>query len=177
MPLAAIAALCGLSLGAAFVLFKFLQSTAKVENPQYQLGGAAAGFVVILGVLSVTYMKVNDKQSADALKSANQQIQDLQTKLQSDEQRLKSFDVEVTYAGTVSPSLQNANVVFAIAEAKVEQSGRFAFKVHAIQPQDLPSIYVIGPQSHAPYKQLFPEDKSTDLTIPTQLSEARGGGL
>jgi len=168
MPLAAIAALCGLSLGAAFVLFKFLQSTASVTKPEYQLGGAAAGFVVILGVLSVTYMKVSDKQSADALKSANQQIQDLQTKLQNAEQRLRVLDADVTYDGTVSPSLQDANVVFAIAEAKIQQNGRFAFKVHAIQPQDLPSIYVIGPQSHAPYKQIFPEDKTTDLTIPTQ---------
>jgi len=167
MPLAAIAALCGLSLGAAFVLFKFLQSTASVTKPEYQLGGAAAGFVVILGVLSFTYMKVSDKQSADALKSANQQIQDLQAKLQNAEQRLKTFEAPVTYAGSVSPSLQDAYVVFAIAEAKVQQDGRFAFKTHSIQPADLPSIYVIGPQSHTPYKQLFPEDKTTELTIST----------
>jgi len=112
-------------------------------------------------------MKVSDKQSADALKSANQQIQDLQAKLQNAEQRLKTFEAPVTYAGSVSPSLQDAYVVFAIAEAKVQQDGRFAFKTHSIQPADLPSIYVIGPQSHTPYKQLFPEDKTTELTIST----------
>jgi hypothetical protein len=52
MTLMVIAALCGLSLLAAFVLFKFLQSTASISKPEYQLGGAAAGFVVILVVLS-----------------------------------------------------------------------------------------------------------------------------
>ncbi|HTP68532.1 MAG TPA: hypothetical protein VMJ35_06470 [Dongiaceae bacterium] len=165
MPLAAIAALCGLSLGAAFVLFKFLQSTASVSKPEYQLGGAAAGFVVILGVLSVTYMKVNDKQSADALKSANQQIQDLQAKLQKAEDRLKTLDADVTYSGTVSPALHDANVVFAVKEAKVQEDGRFVLNVRAVHPKDLPSIYVIGPQSRAPYKQVFPEDNSSALTI------------
>jgi hypothetical protein len=47
MPLLVITALFTMSLLAAWVLFKILQSTASVSKPEYQLGGAAAGFVVI----------------------------------------------------------------------------------------------------------------------------------
>jgi|KBSMisStaDraftv2_1062788.scaffolds.fasta_scaffold09948_6 hypothetical protein len=167
MPLVVITALFSMSLLAAWVLFKLLQSTATVTKPEYQLGGAAAGFVVILSILSLTYMQVNSKQSDDNLKSANQQIADLQKKVDIGKSCLEVEKAEVTYAGSVSPALQEANVIFAVKEAKVQQDGRFAFKVQSIKPSDLPSIYVIGPDSHTPYKQLFPDDKTTDLTIST----------
>lgn len=167
MPLLVITALFSMSLLAAWVLFKILQSTATVTKPEYQLGGAAAGFVVILSILSLTYIQVKGKESDDNLKSAKQQIEDLQRKADIGKSCLEAVNAEVTYAGIVSPALQEANVVFAVKEAKVQQDGRFAFKVQSVKPSDLPSIYVIGPNSHTPYRQLFPEDKTTELTIPT----------
>jgi len=167
MPLLVITALFSMSLIAAWVLFNILKSTATVTKPEYQLGGAAAGFVIILSILSLTYIQVNGKLSDDNLKRALQQIGDLQKKVEAGKSCLEAEKEEVTYAGTVSPALREANVVFAITEAKVQQDGRFAFKVHNVNPSDLPSIYVIGPDSHTPYKQLFPEDKTTDLSIPT----------
>jgi len=169
MPLFVITALFSMSLFAAFVLFKILQSTGSAKTPGYELGGAAAGFVVILSILSATYMQVNNKLSDDNLRNARQQIAALTEKAEAGKACISAEKAEVTYAGTVSPALQEANVIFAVTEAKVQQDGKFAFKVHNVKPSDLPSIYVIGPQSHTPYKQLFPDDKSTDLTIPAKF--------
>jgi hypothetical protein len=167
MPLLVITALFSMSLIAAWVLFKILKSTATVTKPEYQLGGAAAGFVVILSILSLTYIQVNGKLSDDNLKNAQQQITELRQKVQDGQACLDAAEkAEVTYAGTVSPALQEANVIFAVTEARVQQDGRFAFKSN-INPAALPSIYVIGPDSHTPYKQLFPDDKTNELTIPT----------
>ncbi|HEY9123221.1 MAG TPA: hypothetical protein PK252_09005 [Bacteroidales bacterium] len=46
-----------LSMVAAFVLFKFLQSTAVINNKNYQAGGALAGFIIVLGA---SYMMINN---------------------------------------------------------------------------------------------------------------------
>ena len=164
MPLLVITALFSMSLIAAWVLFKILHSTATVTKPQYQLGGAAAGFVVILSILSITYIQVNGK--LNDVQSAQQRISDLEKKLELGKSCLEAEESEVTYAGTVSPALQEANVISVVTEAKVQQDGRFAFQSN-VPPSKLPSIYVIGPGSHTPYKQVFPEDKTTELTIPT----------
>jgi len=40
-----------LSLFAAWILFKFLQSTASITKKEYRMGGAAAGFLIIYGGL------------------------------------------------------------------------------------------------------------------------------
>ncbi len=40
-----------LSLAGAFVLFKFLKSSALIKSPSYQAGGALAGFLLIYGAL------------------------------------------------------------------------------------------------------------------------------
>src|ERR1035438_3545773 len=44
-----------LSLFAAWILFKFLQSTATITKKEYQMGGAAAGFLIIYGALYYSY--------------------------------------------------------------------------------------------------------------------------
>lgn len=108
MPLLVITALFTMSLLAAWVLFKILQSTASVSKPEYQLGGAAAGFVVILSILSLTYMQVNSRQIDDNLKNANQKIEELQKRADVGKSCLDAQKAEVTYAGTVSPALQEA---------------------------------------------------------------------
>lgn len=41
----------GLSLGCSYILFKTLKSSATIKKPKVKLGGAIAGFLVILGLL------------------------------------------------------------------------------------------------------------------------------
>jgi hypothetical protein len=45
--LVVVVALFACSLAAAVVLFKILQSTAVIQKKEYQVGGAAAGFLLI----------------------------------------------------------------------------------------------------------------------------------
>lgn len=48
MPFAIATGLVAVSLGAAYVLFRFLKSTAVIKGTKWQAGGALAGFLLIL---------------------------------------------------------------------------------------------------------------------------------
>jgi hypothetical protein len=165
MPLVVISVLFSLSLFAAWVLFRVLQSTATVSKPEYQLGGAAAGFVVILTILSLAYMQVDSRKNQDDINKLTTQLTQALADAAKGTACLAEQSAEVTYSGTVSPSVPYANVVLGVSEVQLQEDGRFAIKVHHVKPSDLPSIYVIGADSHAPYRQVFETDNPTSLTI------------
>ncbi len=165
MPLFVISVLFGLSLLAAWVLFKVLQSTATVSKPEYQLGGAAAGFVVILTLLSVTYIQVDNKKKQDNITKLTTERDQAIAEAAKANACLAEQSAEVTYSGTVTPALQDANVVLGVSEVQLQQNGKFAIKAHHVKPSDLPYIYVIGADSHAPYRQVFATDDPGNLTI------------
>lgn len=166
MTLLVISVLFSLSLLAAWVLFNLLKSTATVSKPEYQLGGAAAGFVVILTLLSLIYMQVSNKQNQDTINSLNAQLEKAKSDADQGRACLAEQSSEVTYSGTVSPAVQDATVVLGISEVQLQQDGKFAIKVRHVKPSDLPYIYVIGGDSHAPYKQVFASDDPKNLSIP-----------
>jgi len=166
MPLVIISVLFGLSLLAAWILFKVLQSTATVSKPEYQLGGAAAGFVVILTLLSVTYIQVDDKRNQNKITEITKQLADATTKASNGTECLAQQSAnEVIYSGTVTPPLTYATVVLGVSEVPLQRDGRFAIKVHNVKPSDFPYIYVIGEDANAPYKQVFAKDDPGNLTI------------
>jgi hypothetical protein len=166
MPLVVISVLFSLSLLAAWVLFNVLKSTAKVSKPEYQLGGAAAGFVVILTLLSVFYIQVGSKQNQDTINKLMSQLADARAEAEKGRACLADVATEVTYAGTVSPSVDAAYVVLGISSVQLQQDGKFAIKVRNVKPTDLPYLYVIGADSHAPYRQVFATDDPKNLSIP-----------
>jgi hypothetical protein len=166
MPLVVISVLFCLSLLAAWVLFNLLQSTATVSKPEYQLGGAAAGFVVILTLLSVTYIQVDDKKKQQNITELAADLQKAQAEAKRGSDCLKDQAAVVTYSGTVTPPLRDANVILGVSAVQLQQNGTFAINVHNVKPSDLPSIYVIGTESHSPYKQVFATDDPGKLTIP-----------
>ena len=166
MPLVVISVLFGLSLLAAWVLFKILKSTATVSKPEYQMGGAAAGFVVILSLLAITYIQVDDKTKQDTIRRLTAERDDAKEEAKEGNTCLAEQSAEVIYSGTVTPSLQDANVVLGVSAVQLQQDGRFAIKTHHVKPSDLPYIYVIGAESHAPYRQVFATDDPGNLTIP-----------
>jgi hypothetical protein len=165
MPLIVISVLFGLSLLAAWVLFKLLQSTATVNKPEYQLGGAAAGFVVILTLLIFGYSQLENKSVQANITKLTAELAD--AKAEADQGRACQAEqsAEVIFAGTVTPALQDAIVVLGVNEVQLQQNGQFAIKAQHVKPKDLPYIYVIGPGSHAPYKQVFATDDPGNLTI------------
>jgi hypothetical protein len=166
MPLLVISVLFTLSLFAAWVLFKLLRSTARVTKPEYQLGGAAAGFVVILTLLSLIYMQVGSRQNQDTINTLTMQLGEARAEAEKGRACLTDDVTEVTYSGTVSPAVQAAYVVLGISSVQLQQDGKFAIKVRHVKPSDLPYIYVIGAESRAPYRQVFATDDPRNLTIP-----------
>lgn len=167
MPLLVISVLFGLSLLAAWVLFAKLKATANVTNPKYQLGGAAAGFVVVMSLLSGTYIKVDDKSKGDKIKELSTKLKEADDKATAGESCLAGQSNEITYSGTVQPAIDNAYVVLSVSEGIVHPDGKFALKVPRVKPSDQPALYVIGANSRAPYKQLLAtDDPPTNLTIP-----------
>lgn len=166
MPLLVISVLFSLSLAAAWVLFKLLQSTATVTKPEYQIGGAAAGFVVILTLMSVVYMQVASKQSQDTINQLTTQLGEARADVEKGRACLADQATEVTYSGTVSPAVNAAYVVLGISSVQLQQDGKFAIKVRNVRPSDLPYLYVIGADSHAPYRQVFATDDPKNLAIP-----------
>jgi hypothetical protein len=166
MALAVISVLFGLSLLAAWVLFERLKSTATLSKPEYRLGGAAAGFVVILTILSVTYIQVDDKKKQDNIAKLTRERDDARAEAAKGKACLAEESAEVTYSGTVTPPVQDANVVLGVSEVQLQQNGKFAIRAHHVKPSDLPYIYVIGADSHAPYRQVFATDDPGNLAIP-----------
>jgi hypothetical protein len=166
MPLVVISVLFGLSLCAAWVLFKFLQSTATVKKPEYQIGGAAAGFVVIFTLLSLTYMQIDSRKNQDNITRLTTRLDEARAEADKGKTCLAEQATEITYEGTVSPSVPNAYVVLGVTAVQLQQDGRFAIKVHHVKPADLPNIYVIGADSRPPYRQVFADDDPKKITIP-----------
>jgi hypothetical protein len=167
MPLVIISVLFGLSLLAAYVLFKVLKSTATVTKPEYQLGGAAAGFVVILTLLSVTYIQVDNKKQQDNINDLRRKLDDAQSNAAKGKQCLdEQAAAEVVYSGTVTPAIQNANIVLGVSSVQLQPDGKFAIKGHSVKPTDFPYIYVIGADNRYPYRQVFATDDPKTLRIP-----------
>jgi hypothetical protein len=172
MPLVVISVLFGLSLLAAWVLFRVLQSTAAVKNKDYQLGGAAAGFVVILSLSSFTYIRVDNNTKQTQIDKLTSQLADETSEANKETAEAKKAKAslaaqssQVTYSGTVTPPVQAAYVVLGVTEEMLQPNGTFEIKSN-VKPADLPSIFVIGASSHAPYKQVFASDNPAKLTIP-----------
>ena len=166
MALLVISVLFSMSLLAAWVLFNVLKSTATVTKPEYQLGGAAAGFVVILSLLSVFYMQVGSKENQDTINSLTSQLTDARTEAEKGRTCLADQATEITYAGTVFPAVDAAYVVLGISSVQLQQDGKFAIKVRNVKPSDLPYLYVIGSDTRAPYRQVFETDDPKNLAIP-----------
>jgi hypothetical protein len=122
-----------LSLVAAWILFKFLQSTASINRKEYQMGGAEAGFLIIYGVLNYSYTSIA-KISAD---DTNRQLQ-----------ACLATEEEVPVKGTVDPALADAEVVYATKTISLADNGVFYFSARKkdIKSSDPPTIYVTTEQ-------------------------------
>lgn len=92
-----------LSLGAAVVLFYFLDSFAQVQNKGVSLGGAAAGFVVIFLLLRDTYFRVTSTEREFKNLSADEKIRILENQIeQLITSKLDNFVIPEGYKPEVS---------------------------------------------------------------------------
>jgi hypothetical protein len=51
-----------ISLLIAFILFKYLKSSAMVKKTGYQAGGAIAGFIIVFSILMASYLKLKNSE-------------------------------------------------------------------------------------------------------------------
>jgi hypothetical protein len=82
--LGVVTTLAALSLAAAFVLFKGLESTAVFKSQKADLGGAIAGFVVVFMLLRATYFKDSAESPGEA---THARLQELQAALAENEKK------------------------------------------------------------------------------------------
>lgn len=95
------AALFILSLIAAYILFNFLDSSATFENKTVNLGGAAAGFVIIFWLLRNTFFKIDTNNLAG--QSKDEQIHQLELKIKDlVAAKLDNFIVPENYTAEIS---------------------------------------------------------------------------
>jgi hypothetical protein len=149
----AVVALFFCSLVAAYVTFAILRSTAKIQKKEYQVGGAAAGFLVIYAALYASYHQLqgaslskyqeDNKAMAEKLKEQADELQD------------------VIIQGTIDPPLSQAAVVPGLTPALSDPNGRFYLTTKG-HPT---SLYVIKEEKIIPLT-IFPGDDLKNVKIP-----------
>jgi len=147
-----------LSLLAAWILFKFLQSTASITKKEYQMGGAAAGFLIIYGALYYSYSGL----AKSALDDSKHQLAVCQAALKTSADN----DQEVAIKGVVDPALRNAQIVFATRIFPLPDDGTFRFSARRsdIKSDNPAAIYIIDEQEHN-YLQLDQDQDFGNIRI------------
>ena len=138
--LVAVAALFACSLLAAVVLFTVLKSTAVISRKEYQVGGAAAGFLLIYAALYGSYHQLQGAQ-----------LTTCQSHLLPD----------VTVEGSVVPPIRDATIIIGKESAALDDNGRFLLNTRGA-PQ---SLHVISGDTHISHT-IWPGDDLKNIKIP-----------
>ena len=138
--LVVVVALFTCSLAAAVVLFKILQSTAVIQKKEYQVGGAAAGFLLIYAALYSSYHQLQNASLATCQASLLE---------------------DVTVQGTIDPPIKDAAVVLGWDSTIADDSGRFLVKTKGTPH----SVYVIREGTLISHN-IFPGDDLKTIKIP-----------
>lgn len=138
---------CGLA--AAVVLFKILKSTAVIQKKEYQVGGAAAGFLLIYAALYGSYDQLRGRSIAQ--QQQDKSLAACQAALLDD----------VTIQGTIDPPIKQATVILGRDSTTADDNGRFSLKTKGA-PQ---SVYVIKEGVHISHT-IFPGDDLKTIKIP-----------
>lgn len=147
-----------LSLLGAFVLFRFLKSTAGIENKKFQAGGALAGFIILYFTMFQSYEKLQDM---DKIKEKLGQVQKLMESLQ---EKLKSSQIN----GTVMPPAKNVKIVLAVKQTDPDDNGQFRLSANCIDPQlDDIKLFVISENGYK-FKNIFSKEEMNGITIRTR---------
>jgi len=126
------------SLAAAIVLFAILKSEAIIKKKESQVGGAAAGFLLIYSMLYGSYYQIQKLQVAAC----------------------QALLEDVTVQGSIDPPEQ-AVVILGRDSFPTDSNGRFLIKTKGT-PQ---SVYVINHERSVSHT-IFPGEDLKDLKIP-----------
>ena len=124
-----------LSVLGAWILFRLLKSKVWINNAQYQVGGAGAGFLLIYAALYQSYTGLANIGGVRA------QLTGCQTSLAAEE----NF---VSVRGTIEPKLHYANAFVATNESQVDVHGNFSLRVRAtdLKTGNSPALWIVNDQ-------------------------------
>ena len=122
------------SLVPAFVLFKFLESTAIIKKKNYQAGGAIAGYIIVLAALFAVKVKL-EATGRDAVNAELKQSESRYAELLS---QYKEATTRSSVAGTVRPVGRRMRVALAIDD-KPADTGTGAFRRIGVKERRLSS--------------------------------------
>jgi hypothetical protein len=152
--LTVVSVLFACSLLAAFVLFKILQSSAAIQKKEYQVGGAAAGFLLIYAALYGSYAHLQNGQLATCTAT-----------LSTDDAKLAVDETELSIQGTVDPPIEDATVVLTVKQTNPDSGGRFLLTKKGVDlVKDSVALYVVTETKYFK-KQIFKGDDLSNLTI------------
>jgi hypothetical protein len=158
-PLLVVCVLFFISLFAAWILFRFLKSTAIVRNKQYQAGGALAGFLIVFSATYVSYVKISDFQGE--INRYKQLVDGLNTTIKENQDFIAARYIE----GTVDPYSSQTKIVLAIAEADLPVNKKFRIASPCVDlKKGKYALYVIQEGRNFPY-EIFPDENISDLKI------------
>jgi hypothetical protein len=136
-----VAVLFACSLVAALVLFKILQSTAVIQKKEYQVGGAAAGFLLIYAALYGSYYQLQSVQLA----GCEAQI-----------------PANITIQGALDPPIKDALVVPGGEGEPTDDNGRFTLTTKGVPK----TVYVITGETHMSHNILPEDNLKQPIKIP-----------
>lgn len=159
-PLVVVPILFALSLLASVILFKFFKSTAVVRSTKYQAGGAIAGFIIVYGILHMSFYKISGYEAtAEAQKK---EIEELNGKVTAYSDYQKARDIE----GVVDPYSDHTKVVLAVTEADLPINKKFRMSAPCIDlSKGTYTLYVLKEGRSYPY-EIFPDENISALRIP-----------
>lgn len=161
-----VSAIFALSLFGAYVLFRFLKSTAIIKRTGYQAGGALAGFLLIFGALYASYSQLEKNAMA---RIAQPKLWTIVGEVNLENDTLNNAEVEVTLLPP-SPKTLSAS------------GGEFRFDDVGIENDDLVELQFELDGYHTESMLLTQESAEIDsvanritLKQPVRLLQARSG--
>lgn len=130
---------------AAWISFKVLNSSARIKNGKYDIGGAAAVLFILFSTCLTFYFKM----------------------LTGDCVELRKFSTEYTVAGRIIPNKPNVLIVLANEETTTGIDGTFRFNVVGVDrgKNSLIRLYVLDGKTFLPVN-IYKKEEMEKVEIP-----------
>lgn len=155
-----------LSLTAAVILFAFFKSTAVVTSKRYQAGGAIAGFIIVFGLLHLSFVKVAGYENKikglqDTITKKTTKITNLETEITGYQAFTKVHDV----SGRVDPYSDKTKVALVLSEADLPINRKFRLSAPCLDLKNSRTALYIIQEGRQHLYEIFPDQDLSALDI------------
>ena len=141
--------LFALSLLGAWVLFKFLVSSALIKGKTYQAGGAIAGFILLYLLMFYSHDKINDFQECkDAKEKCEQDLQ-----MQTVKGEILRYNGELV------------KIILSVRQTEPDSNGKYILKAPGLDPENNDvQVHVLTNTGHK-FFTIFTKDEMDNFQI------------